>query len=304
MTTPANKRQMWLKDSLITLLLTRAAVAAFIYEPATEHIQCYFVDEHGKRQLVESDDGRGYIAGKLLSGGVDNEQSIDEAFQLFLSQPRGQRDSMMSLWQKPARWYRCSWQRMTNDGETFVFGCVDDVHDEKVARQHLLSTLTQDRVTHLYDAVSTQELVSAAIDNLQPGEKGVVMLLDLDDFHLINEQAGTIGGDNCLRNVADALSKDFRENDIFGRLEGDSFAIYFCGVFSIDVIERRVQHIVDVFANISTGTSLQLTCSIGVAVVSSRHESYSALLKKASAALKEAKARGKNRYRMYDGERF
>lgn len=293
-----------MKDAMITLLLARTAVAAFIYETANGHIQCFFADDHGKRQVVEEEDGRAYLMGKLLSGGEEQGEEAEKDFNNFLTMNRGQKDVLMSLWNKPPRWFRCSWQRLTHEGETIIFGCVDDVHDEKVAHEHLLTKLTRDPLTRLYDAPSTQELISEGIESLQPGEKGVVLLLNLDDFHRINEEAGFAAGDSCLRSVAELLGKDFREDDIFGRLEGDSFAIYFRGVFSIDVIERRAQHIVDVFANISTGTPQPLTCSVGVAVVSSHHEDYLTLVKKAAAALKEAKKRGKNRYRMYDGERF
>ena len=298
------KRQLWLKESLLTLLLARAATAAFIFEPGTSRIVCYYTDEHGKRQADEYEDGYAYLHGKLQSGGAESEQAIEKAFEEFNSRMRGQRDVSMALWNKPPRWYRVSWQRLTHEGETVILGCVADVHDEKVAHQHLLATLSRDSLTHLYDGPSAKELISEGIENLQPGEKGVVLLLNLDDFHLINEAAGKAGGDSCLRSVAEQLSKDFRDNDIFGRLEGDTFAIYFRGTFSIDVIERRAQHIVDVFMNIGTGTVRTLTCSIGVAVVSSRREDFATVMKKAELALKEAKKRGKNRYRMYDGERF
>ncbi|HEY7774740.1 MAG TPA: GGDEF domain-containing protein, partial [Marinagarivorans sp.] len=52
-----------------------------------------------------------------------------------------------------------------------------------------------------------------------------VIVLDLDHFKRINDTFGHVAGDGVLRNVAMALSKELRSDDVFGRWGGEEFVL-------------------------------------------------------------------------------
>ena len=58
-------------------------------------------------------------------------------------------------------------------------------------------------------------------------ETGVLMVLDLDDFHLINDSYGHSKGDQVISEFADLVRGAIRTGDEIGRLGGDKF-ILFC----------------------------------------------------------------------------
>ena len=56
-----------------------------------------------------------------------------------------------------------------------------------------------------------------------------VLMLDIMNFKRVNDIWGTARGDECLRNVADALREEVRKPDILFRWGGDEFALVLSG---------------------------------------------------------------------------
>ncbi|WP_162140991.1 GGDEF domain-containing protein [Fodinicurvata sediminis] len=57
------------------------------------------------------------------------------------------------------------------------------------------------------------------------GDRGILVLCDLDNFKLINDTHGHIAGDIILRHVGHILEQHTRRNDRVCRIGGDEFAI-------------------------------------------------------------------------------
>lgn len=94
-------------------------------------------------------------------------------------------------------------------------------------------TLVQIRKMSLTDPLTqlpNRRLVVDHLDRVVAGctrhnEYCAVLLINLDNFRLINERYGYETGDNVLVEVARRLHSIVRANDIVGRIGGDEFAV-------------------------------------------------------------------------------
>ena len=129
-----------------------------------------------------------------------------------------------------------------------------------------------------------------------------VLFIDLDGFKAVNDQYGHAAGDTLLREVAGRIREAVRKHDTAARLGGDEFVVILDPVASSDeaaqIAERLVESIGQPCA-LATGTAA-IGASIGIALFSGQgEESDEQLLRNADKAMYDAKAEGKNRYRIY-----
>lgn len=135
-------------------------------------------------------------------------------------------------------------------------------------------------------------------------KKGLsIILCDVDYFKLYNDTYGHQAGDECLKQVASAITKATRSNDLAGRYGGEEFAIILPNVTyetTLSVAERIIQNIRAL--NIPHKNSMVsgfVTISCGVASLSKDDSSGLDLLVKADRALYKAKETGRDRIVVY-----
>jgi diguanylate cyclase (GGDEF)-like protein/PAS domain S-box-containing protein len=136
-----------------------------------------------------------------------------------------------------------------------------------------------------------------------------LLMLDIDQFKKVNDTYGHEAGDMALQQVASVLKSSLREIDILGRMGGEEFAVLLPNtpLHEAGVLAERVQQIM---ANTSfelPGASLNIniTISIGVAVMTDEMSVIDDILRNADAALYHAKNSGRNRvikYKNVSGE--
>jgi len=130
-----------------------------------------------------------------------------------------------------------------------------------------------------------------------------VLMVDLDHFKALNDQAGHDGGDAVLRQTAAVLQSAVRSTDLVGRLGGEEFAVLPTPAEAGDesahqVGERLRTAVAGASYLLPSGQTCSVTASIGVAtgrVGSDAAEALMALLSSADKALYAAKALGRNR---------
>jgi diguanylate cyclase (GGDEF)-like protein len=143
--------------------------------------------------------------------------------------------------------------------------------------------------------------MSMAMAHARRTHEGMALVyLDLDGFKLINDQFGHEAGDNVLRMVAERLLGNMREADTVARLGGDEFMLV---LSQVDGISDTATAVLKVIKAVSQPYGLasqvvSLTTSAGVAVFPDHGEDVDALMRRADAALYEAKRAGKNTFRM------
>ena len=134
------------------------------------------------------------------------------------------------------------------------------------------------------------------------GSDGVALvLLDLDNFKMVNDVHGHQAGDAVLAAAARRLRGQARGGDVVARLGGDEFAILLCGKISQEDLEvcakRLVNSVRELRVPVAAGVAIG--ASVGVAVAKAGDTSEE-LFKRADCALYAAKQNGRNTWQIFD----
>jgi diguanylate cyclase (GGDEF)-like protein len=126
----------------------------------------------------------------------------------------------------------------------------------------------------------------------------VAMLVDLDDFKLVNDQWGHAAGDTLLREVAQRLTACLRDTDTVARIGGDEFAVLIHPEPGDDLreIAYRMVRVVEAPVPVEGGGSARVGASVGVATATSQTTDGESLLREADAAMYLVKRDGKGSY--------
>jgi diguanylate cyclase (GGDEF)-like protein len=160
-----------------------------------------------------------------------------------------------------------------------------------------------DGLTGLFNhAYFLQTLRQEVLRSKRHGLKASLLLLDLDDFKDVNDQRGHVEGDRVLMKAAAIVRDSVREIDVAARYGGEEFAVLLpdtarLGAFV--VAERIRARIEKRFRR----KRPRVTVSGGLAIFPEDAGTPADLIVQADAGLYRAKAAGKNRVLLAQGER-
>ena len=134
------------------------------------------------------------------------------------------------------------------------------------------------------------------------GRKVALLMLDLDRFKVVNDTYGHGAGDRLLQEVADRLGSTLRAEDFLARLGGDEFSVLIDDPITEDAHFRIAQRILSTIARpfVADDWRAEVTASVGIAVYPHDADSAPLLLRRADAAMYQAKASGRNTYALFD----
>lgn len=189
-------------------------------------------------------------------------------------------------------------------GELKGFMYVTDIDRRKREELELLRKSEQDPMTEVYNKGAAVARIEEALRSYDGIQTGVFLMLDVDRFKLVNDRYGHPCGDRVLIAVAGILREHFRENDIVGRLGGDEFCVFFCGINSVRRLEEAAASICERVRQIPCGREdgFGLSCSIGIAACAGTAKSFAQIYREADRALYRAKESGRDCFAFYDGE--
>lgn len=175
-----------------------------------------------------------------------------------------------------------------------------DISSLKKAQQRILNLAHYDALTQIPNRQYFEEKLQANIAN---NEKTALLLIDIDNFKIINDSLGHPVGDRLLKIVSQRMQGCLREGDFIARLGGDEFIVILSGSTK-DSATTVAEKINDQLAKpFQFGDySLDATCSIGIAFFPDPASSASTLLKQADIAMYQAKKSGKNQYAIFSNQ--
>ena len=180
-----------------------------------------------------------------------------------------------------------------------VIGLVSVISEEKPKKSYYLSENAFDLGTGLLNKRAINEY---AIEKIQSGTEGLYLaIIDLDDFKKINDTFGHLYGDEVLAKVAEIIRSVMGSRGVAGRFGGDEFMIVFEGIDSEQTLRRILstmeRHAQWAYVDVEGVT---VTLSIGVSKYPEDGTTYDELFQRADKSVYIAKAKGKNRYIIYD----
>ncbi|WP_027406459.1 diguanylate cyclase domain-containing protein [Anaerovibrio sp. RM50] len=137
--------------------------------------------------------------------------------------------------------------------------------------------------------------------------EGMLMILDLDNFKLVNDLHGHDTGDRILETFAGVVRNNTRANDVVARIGGDEFAAFFCNMKEDAplgaITERLNKQFVEASAKyLGEDSDIPLGISVGAVAVPAHGTNYEELFPLADSALYRAKHNGKHGHVLYAEE--
>ena len=177
-----------------------------------------------------------------------------------------------------------------------------DVSDMRSTMDEYRRRAQHDGLTGLLNRAALKDMLTLEIGRSEAtGRGGAVLMLDLDNFKLINDTLGHDVGDQILQAVADGLREVVGDRGFLARLGGDEFTIVLSGVSNLDDLREIVESLLERLSRPveSKNRVLHPRASIGAALFPKHGKTPSDLLKNADVALYAAKSFGRGGYVLF-----
>ncbi|AJG12978.1 GGDEF domain-containing protein [Pseudomonas plecoglossicida] len=176
-------------------------------------------------------------------------------------------------------------------------GTVRYRREERIAR-----LAARDPLTALYNRRALEVRAGPffkAVDSAQPG---ALLLIDIDNFKLVNDLHGHVAGDRLLIALSEMIRTVLPERSLAARLGGDEFVILLCGASSERVMELGglLREQFQQYASKTVPTPQPVTLSIGANLFDHPPTSLAALIEQGDVALYQSKRGGRDSIRFVE----
>ncbi len=187
-------------------------------------------------------------------------------------------------------------------GRAVLQAVVRDITERKQAEEKINRLAFYDALTGLPNRMLLNDrLQQALIVAKREHGRGALMFLDLDRFKQINDTLGHDVGDQLLKQTADRMLNCVRESDTVARIGGDEFIVL---LRPMDDLQDALKVAEKIRVALTqpyelAGHSLEISCSIGIAVYPEHGSDGIELSKNADIAMYQAKEQGRNNVQLF-----
>jgi len=173
---------------------------------------------------------------------------------------------------------------------------IQDLHEQV---QTLEITTTLDPLTKTYNRYALQKHLNELLSKNRPIQEVFILMIDLDNFKVINDQHGHIAGDKVLIFISKLLKKALRDGDKVYRFGGEEFVVMLnrTDLAGAQLVANRFLNLCR--QNKPVFQNEQIIVSLSIGLTQTRdNDTMDELLHRADIALYRAKNNGKDRMEM------
>ena len=203
-------------------------------------------------------------------------------------------------------WVRTSVSHLRSNGEQHTIALVEDITEQKQAREKLKNQAMRDLLTGLPNRRHFEEALEAAIRLskealVQQSAEVALLYLDLDGFKLVNDTLGHRVGDLLLKEVGARVRERLQDSDLLARVGGDEFSIVLTGMDGPKAPACVAQRLLKAFNSPFQIESREINigASIGISRYPLDGDDSITLVQSADAAMYCAKRSGAGRYQFF-----
>lgn len=196
----------------------------------------------------------------------------------------------------------------TDGTVTGVLRSGEDITERRRAEAQVTFLAYHDRLTGLPNRTLLEEQLRREVARARRSDGAVALLyFDLDNFKLVNDSLGHSAGDAVLRETAERLSDVVRAGDLLTRQGGDEFLL----LLDASTAEDPAQAAIAAAARIATAleqpftvseAQFHLGASIGIALYPEHAADADTLLRRADAAMYQAKRAGGSQLAFFEDD--
>ncbi|MBR0132942.1 MAG: diguanylate cyclase [Lachnospiraceae bacterium] len=202
------------------------------------------------------------------------------------------------------------------EGKSFDLGAQDFIHkpfkpdillrrvDNVLGNLEKINNLTEEIIIDKLTGVLNKNGANSRLEKVCAENKGILSIIDLDSFKLVNDIYGHEAGDRILIGFAEIIKNNTESGDIVGRIGGDEFIAFLDGVDDEAVMAGLSARVNDRLFKLALETlgsdmKIPLGASFGAVKVPDYGTDYAELFKMADKALYYVKQNGKHGYSLY-----
>lgn len=275
----------------------------------TTHRDSTLSDYFGYPEVIEN------VPDSQMKSDLVAEESKDEYIDFFAKIRAGESPVEMLTHMKALngdmRWFRSEATTIFDTGgkpleAIIAYWDVTEEYERELEYQRqaveqveMQTRLRTDPLTGALNRQVFEEQVEALLHASAESVQHAFIMIDIDDFKVINDTYGHIVGDEALKGVATSIKGLLREEDLVGRLGGDEFMICLKNIPADEVIEKRIWLICDSL-HIALNEDMNTSASLGIAMYPRDGKTFLELYNHADIAMYQAKQTGRDQYVFYD----
>ncbi len=181
---------------------------------------------------------------------------------------------------------------------------VSDITKHKLQYDELMYYAYYDNITSLYNRNYFIRLLGQYVTRAQKNSDIIsVMMIDIDDFHKINDGLGIIVGDEVVQQFGSFLKTFLEDNILVSHMDSDVYCIAIYAPSennTVYEIHKAIQNRIKEPFVLSSGQDVYITVSVGVAEFPEAAGDALNLINCAEIVMYKCKAMGKNSIQYYD----
>ncbi len=197
---------------------------------------------------------------------------------------------------------RVSLGRFFFEGRPHFVAVIQDVTEDRRATDEINYLARHDVLTGLLNrSAFEQRLGDLLADEGPPGMRYALLLIDVDQFRLVNDSCGPEAGDALLRQLAMLIRARLRHADTVARLGADEFGVIFSDAEAqeVDRTAEALLRTIRSFLFTWDTRGFDITVSVGLAQFSAGADTLQTALSTARLACRQAKDAGGDRLQRY-----